>query len=273
MHTGTLELVGEDEGDGTVLLSQVKGTSIRRIKTGRAWDKNFGGQKRDTEVIGLGIAIGSTILIGGVAGAGKSTGALQLSDIIAKQTKREVMYVAAEESEEMIKDRASRLRFEAAELVRIFPMGCKTDLAASLVRRRPVAIILDSLPGLVESPEEGVTLCSRLKLIAVELDAPILIIDHINKQDDFAGLEKLKHCVDTTITLFNTGEGEYREMTTEKNRFGMANVVTTMLMTEQGLIDVDDEEEEEEDEEITDDRCSCAGSINNECPIHGRMKE
>lgn len=236
--------------DETVLLSDVTGASIERILTGYAWDRCFGGIKEGLDVVGKGIALGTTILLGGVAGAGKSTLALQLSDIIASEKKREVFYVAAEESAAQIKDRALRLNLQSSACIRLVPMGAQVDLGATLLARKPVAVIVDSLPGFVETPDEAVELCKSLKHVAVQLNAPILIIDHINKQDDFAGFEKLKHEVDTTISLFTTGDGERREMTTHKNRFGMANVTVGLLMTERGLVDsfVEDEEEEDEDE-------------------------
>ena len=157
------------------------------------------------------------------------------------------MYVAAEEGEHDIKLRFERLNLKSPHLVRVFPMGNHADLVETLRSRAPCATFFDSLPGFVSSPEEGLELCKALKPIAVSLDMPMIVIDHINKQDDFAGLEALQHAVDTLITLFPTGEDELREMEVVKNRNGKAHITLNMMMTETGIFPVLDEETAEDD--------------------------
>ncbi len=235
---------GEVIEDGTILLSAVIGDKLKRILTGiPSFD----------DLVGGGIAQSSVILLGGMAGAGKSTIALQLSDNIAGSLNRETLYIAAEESAPQIKDRAYRLALKNPHLVRLFPMGNQADVSMCLQQRKPCAVIVDSLPGFVSGLEEAVDFCKILKSFAVELDAPFIIIDHVNKADDFAGLEKLKHEVDTTITIYPTGEGEIREMTILKNRFGQANKTIELLMTETGLIEYGSPDGEEDDDETEDE--------------------
>ena len=196
---------------------------LTRIQSG-PWDKCFGG----------GIVTTSVTIIGGCPAAGKSTMALQLSNRIAEVTNREIIYVGTEESVQEIKSRAIRLQLTCMHLIRIHPMGSSADLGSILTSRKPSAIILDSLPGLTSDPEIAVELCKRFKDYAVELNAPVIIIDHVTKGDDFAGLMQLQHAVDTLLSLFPNENG-MRELATVKNRFGPANISVKLGMAERGL--------------------------------------
>jgi len=224
-HTPEAEKIGDD----TILLSDVSPAPIHRLKTG-PWDLCFGPEKPPYGVVSTSVS-----LLGGMPGAGKSTLALQLCDIIASYTQREIIYIGAEESPEQMADRARRLELESLHMIRVFPMGSNADVVDTLMRYKPCAVILDSLPGLVSDAEMGVTLCTRLKQFAIDLKAPFLVIDHVTKQDDFAGLMKLQHAVDTLITIYPDDEG-IRTMTTIKNRFGPANVSVELAMTTKGLV-------------------------------------
>jgi DNA repair protein RadA/Sms len=215
-----------DDHDGTKLLSDASIKETSRIVTG-PWDPCFGG----------GIVLGATVLIGGAPGAGKSTLALQLADVIATQS-GEVLYVATEESSGQIRDRALRLKVQSLSKIR---MACTKDgfqasLKETLLTRKPKAIIVDSLTGLVGTDlEAAAETCDRLKDYATELNCPALVIDHVTKQGDFAGLMKLQHVVDTTISFFPHEPGcETRGMTTVKNRFG-PNTSLCLVMLESGL--------------------------------------
>jgi len=257
---------GDDGKDQTILLSEVSETPITKIVTG-PWDKCFSDSSS-----GGGIATTSVTLIGGAPGAGKSTLSLQLADKISARMQREILYVGAEESVNEIKNRAMRLKLESMSLMRMHPMGSNAELGDILLNRRPCAIILDSLPGLVSDPEMAVELCKRFKSYAVELDSPVIIIDHITKQDDFAGLMQLQHAVDTTLSLFPTpdysmcrceikcedGKHFIRELSTIKNRYGPANVMMDLEMSAKGLIVglgayIETDDDEDEDEEYEDD--------------------
>jgi DNA repair protein RadA/Sms len=242
--------------DGVVRLSEIESSTRRRISTGinsldRLWGSEAGSATSKEQ--GAGIVTGSVTLIGGKAGAGKSTICLQIASTIALTQQRDVMLILAEESEGDIKARADRLRLLGKEFILIFPMGNPYDVVECLRNRKPAAVFFDSLPGFVSSPEEGVELCKALKPIAVDLQSPFIVIDHINKQDDFAGLEKLQHEVDTLITIFPTDEGELRELEVTKNRNGPANIQAHLLMTETGLHEVIAEIDDETNNDESDD--------------------
>lgn len=239
---GISSLSGED--DQTILLDDVAAAELERISVGHA-DAIFGG----------GLTIASTNLIGGEPGAGKSTLALQLCDIISSKAQRETIYISAEERSQEVKSRATRLQLKNTKLIRLYPIGATASLGDIIVARKPACVIVDSLPGLTDDPEEAVRFCKRLKELCVESLAPAIIIDHVTKQDDIAGLMALQHAVDAIATLFCTGDGEEREMTVRKNRNGPANHSIYWEMTASGLIPKlpVDEGEAEDGSSIIDD--------------------
>jgi hypothetical protein len=176
-----------------------------------------------------------------------TTMALQICDGIANTTQREIIYVGAEQAAKEIRDTFDRLRLKNHHLMRIVPLGSDANIAQILLTRRPCAAVFDSLPGLGLDAEEGVAFCKALKGYAVELEAPILVIDHVTKADNFAGLKALQHEVDTLVTLRGEKD-EPRELASTKNRHG-ACVEMTLIMTEWGLRAATKEELEEEEEE------------------------
>jgi DNA repair protein RadA/Sms len=224
--------------DSTVLLSEIRSDGVERIVTSTFWDRIFGGESKP------GIAVTSLTLLGGGPGAGKSTSALQLADMIAKaRPDGEVLYILAEQANEEVREYAARLNLERLTQIRIFPMGSTDDLATVLTARRPVAVFLDSLSKFCSGPDEAVDLCTAMKPHAVLLRAPFVVIDHVTKSGEYAGLKALEHEVDTTIMITETGQGELREIEVDKNRFGPAHVPVTVLMTEHhGLLGLSEEE-------------------------------
>ena len=228
------------EEDTTILLSNVarKPQGLDRLQTG-PWDHTFGGG--DTRVIDgathvtmTGIATTSTILLGGTPGAGKSTLCLQLAAAIAGPY-GEVLYIGTEETEEQILDRADRLGIGNTDKIRLFPMGSSADLGSVLTNRAPKAIMVDSLPGLIQDTDLAVEFCKRMKEYCAKIKAPAIIIDHVNKEGDFAGLMALQHEVDTLMVM-RCIDKVTRELSPIKNRFGPTDRSVLLDMTAQGLV-------------------------------------
>ena len=226
---------GKDKYPGMKLLSEVEaGAGVRHIPTG-PWDSCFGVSYETKQA---GIVQASINLVGGVPGAGKSTLSLQLANNLAGSLKKEVVYIAAEEDLLAVKERAKRLGLQHLNLIQGISAlgGMQTELGGLLLGVRPSGIILDSLPGLgLETPEMGVEYCSALKGYAVELQCPIIVIDHATKSDDLAGLLALQHAVDATLVMY-VNPDQSRTLTPLKNRNGPCDVEVRLLMTEHGLI-------------------------------------
>jgi predicted ATP-dependent serine protease len=211
--------------EDTVLLSDARVSEVVRIPTG-ILDDVFGG----------GLVITSVNLIAGPPGAGKTTLFLQLADIIAEhydETRREVLYIANEQEASEIKTTAKRIEIKHLGRIRIVKAmgGLRRDLGSLLLEYRPAAIILDSLTKLSDDPQVGCTILERLKSYAVELLAPCLVVNQINKDGDHAGLQKLQHAVDAVYMLDKDDTDGSRFFYSTKNRFGEAPKGIELLMT------------------------------------------
>ena len=218
--------------DMSVLLSDVESAEKDRLSVG-VFNEIFGGKEPRA-----GIVRTSTVLIGGKPG-----------EVIIASTQREVLYIASEEDLPEIKSRAERLGLKHGHLLRMVPaMSGDVKLESILANRRPSAIILDSLQGFAnEDLELSVQLCVTLKKFAVTLQAPVIISSQVNKDEDFAGLNKLQHAVDELVTFRVDEEfGQIRYLEVLKNRNGRAFVELRLEMTERGLIVSPEEDETEE---------------------------
>lgn len=234
---------GEKKYPDYILLDEVEDSENDRIISG-PWDYVFGG----------GIVTTSCTIIGGAPGAGKSTLFIQMADAISRKLKRDVAYIATEESLKQIKGRAKRLKLlPNKNLGMIAAMGGLPNVSEILNRVKPAAIFLDSVQGLAGNSEDvAVELCNILKKVAVLREAPVIISSHVNKSDEIAGLMALQHVVDATMTFFPDESG-VRILEVEKNRDGQAFISTTFQMTEFGLEVLELEADKEEQEVDEDD--------------------
>jgi DNA repair protein RadA/Sms len=203
---------------------------------------------------GGGIVTTSTTLFAGTPGAGKSTGLLQILSVIAKaHASREVLYVAAEECLAEVRMRADRIGIDNQDQFRMVPaMKGVENLSEIMLRYKPCGIVLDSLNGLAtDDAAMQAQLCKVSKEFAVELNCPIIVISHVNKDIDIAGAMTLQHEVDMTAIIEGEGD-DLRVISVKKNRFGRP-VSMGFDMTAQGLVParLDEDDEDEEDEEET----------------------
>lgn len=254
------------DGDGTILLGKSKSADVDRLQTG-FWDKVWGYAEDKKGRRTYGIVRGSTTLIGGAPGGGKSTLIMQISRSVAKLHYKgvgtEPLYVASEEQIEQIHARADRLELTEDEklMIRMVPaMSGGVDLNGILERYKPPLMILDSLKGLVgEDDAKAIEVCKIFKQFCTVYKCPGILLTHVTKEEMIAGKLTLQHEVDTTMTLFPDDERviEYepgkseavRVLDVVKNRNGPAFVSQEFLMTALGLVEYEEPEEDEEDEE------------------------
>lgn len=231
--------------DSTVLMSDAKGSvKTDRIRTGLV-DEVFGG----------GIARTSVNLLAGDPGAGKTTLALQLCDIVlAHFPDKEALYIANEQSDEEIADTGSRLQLECKSRIRIVKAmgGVTHDIGDLLLYYKPCFTILDSITKWAgEDMSLAVVIVQRLKDYCVKLNAPCLVINQITKEGDHAGLKQLEHAVDMaamfeTLLDMLSDDGKPiapkdapRRLLSSKNRFGPAPEEQYFRMTETGLVQME----------------------------------
>ncbi len=197
-------------------------------------------------VLGGGIMRGSSVLVGGEPGIGKSTLLLQIAALAGVRGR--VLYISGEESAAQIRLRADRLglRREGLEVL------CTGDLAealAALERVKPALFVVDSLQtlssaeaGAVPGTANQVKYCSlELSDWARERGSACFLVAHVTKDGIIAGPKAAEHTVDVVL-MFEQSESDVRFLRSAKNRFGSTDEVGLFTMTERGLAELSDPE-------------------------------
>jgi len=196
-------------------------------------------------VLGGGWVPGSTVLIGGDPGIGKSTLILQAAAKVAGRG-GEVVYVSGEESPGQLAMRAARL--ELGDLaIRILTETEIDRIGATLAAAGPELVIVDSIqtlysealtsvPGSVAQVREC---AAQLVRYAKASSATLVMIGHVTKEGAIAGPRVLEHMVDAVL-YFEGDKGErFRVVRAAKNRFGAVNELGVFAMTDRGLAQID----------------------------------
>ncbi|HSV55633.1 MAG TPA: DNA repair protein RadA, partial [Magnetospirillaceae bacterium] len=195
-------------------------------------------------VLGGGVMKGSTILVGGEPGIGKSTLMLQVA--ARAGVRGRVLYVSGEESAPQIRLRADRLGLSREDL----EVLCTGDLGivlSALDQCRPRALVVDSLQTL-RSEEAGAVpgTVNQVKYCALVLSewardagAAVFLVAHVTKEGAIAGPKAAEHMVDAVL-YFEQTDGDLRFLRAAKNRFGSTDEVGLFTMTETGLAEVSD---------------------------------
>jgi DNA repair protein RadA/Sms len=194
-------------------------------------------------VLGGGIMKGSSILIGGEPGIGKTTLMLQLAGTI--KSKGRILYISGEESPEQLKMHADRIGM-SSPAIEVFSDTEMSALTAVLDKVNPVLIIIDSVQTIIDH-ELGMVAgtVNQIKYCSAELiewvkskTAALFLIGHITKEGTIAGPKVIEHMVDTVLS-FESADNDIRFLRTNKNRFGPSDEIGIFRMTEQGLIQID----------------------------------
>ncbi len=195
-------------------------------------------------VLGGGIMKGSTVLVGGEPGIGKSTLLLQVACGLAAGHR--ALYVSGEESPGQIKQRADRLGLGSSAL-RIF---AETELAAldrCLRELDPEFLVVDSVQTL-RSPDLGSVpgtvnqikyCCHEIAEWARERNASVFFIAHVTKEGAIAGPKVIEHMVDTVL-YFDQSGSDVRFLRAAKNRFGSVDEIGLFTMQDRGLVQIQD---------------------------------
>lgn len=197
--------------------------------------------------VGGGLVPDSVSILTARPGAGKSTLLLQLSKSYADRGLR-VLYVSGEESESQIKSRADRIMESLPENVWVLSTN-SMDSAISEIKKIDADIIfLDSIQTftLAEfdnkagSPTQTIEVANKTVEIAKdeEKKRALIMIGHMTKSGEMAGLRTLEHLVDTVLVLDGQSDEDLRVLTSTKNRFGRTGEIGLFSMTEDGLVEI-----------------------------------
>jgi DNA repair protein RadA/Sms len=193
-------------------------------------------------ILGGGLVPGSTVLIGGEPGIGKSTLALQLALLMSDL---KILYISGEESAEQIRLRAERIGqlhencFILTETYLESILDQISDFSPGLIVIDSIQTLytdlIDSSPGSVAQIREC---ASRLIRYSKEYHIPVILIGHINKEGHIAGPKVLEHIVDTVLQFEGDDNNLYRLLRSVKNRYGSTADLCIFEMTGTGLKEV-----------------------------------
>lgn len=200
------------------------------------------GNKELNRVLGGGIVKGSLILLGGDPGIGKSTILMQ---ICRNLSNIKILYVSGEESLRQLKLRANRLDVSNENLM----IMTETDveiIIEEIKTLKPQLVMIDSIQTMMinelTSSAGSITQvreCTNLIMhTAKDLDIPVLVVGHVNKEGSIAGPKVLEHIVDTVLYFEGDKLSSFRILRAVKNRFGSTNEIGVFEMSDKGLKEV-----------------------------------
>lgn len=192
------------------------------------------------DLLGGGFVSGSSVLLIGTPGAGKSTLVMQLlknMDVIS-------LYVSGEESLQQLKLRADRLEINSSGMLLLFETSVNRILQ-HVERCRPEVLVVDSIQTVYTDLSESIPggpaqirKCSYMLRRAAQRKGFILIlVGQVTKGGKAAGPKVLEHVVDVVLYLeVEEGSSKSRALHASKNRFGSTTPGCALLMQKTGLV-------------------------------------
>lgn len=207
-------LNGEDCSDKVRTLSQIDTEDEIRYSTGAG---------ELDRVLGGGLVKGSLVLLGGEPGIGKSTLLLQICSYFGRE--HTILYVSGEESVRQVKLRADRLGVVTTNLY-LLSITDAESVCSTITATRPDIVIIDSIQTMnirdISSSSGSITQvreCTNMFMhLAKDLEIPIFLVGHVNKDGAIAGPKVMEHIVDTVLFFEGDRHQSYRLLRAVKNR-------------------------------------------------------
>jgi len=212
---------------------EVPAKYYNRVKTGDpVLDEVFGGADLP------GILPGASILFTGFPGAGKSTMALQMADLLQSNAGKSVLYNVGEENKFMVKMAADRLGLRQNFCISNF--ADTTKLLEYCEENDIDVLFQDSIQTLRNGDDlDGARLMKTVgHMLAAHASSrgmTAFIIGQITKTGEFSGPMQLKHTLDAHCHLSLNKENGNRIFELQKNRFGPAFMPYEFFMSANGL--------------------------------------
>ena len=196
-------------------------------------------------VLGNGILKGSTCLIAGEPGIGKTTLLMQVADAISRQGKK-VFYFSGEESLSQLYQRARRIHADSGEIF-LANTSEVNSIVAAMETECPDLLIVDSIQTVYDkniASSAGSIIQVRSGTLAISstaknLGVSTILISHITKEGSIAGPKITEHIVDAVISFEGDENRGNRILRSSKNRFSSTNEVGIFEMTEMGLTPIE----------------------------------
>lgn len=215
-----------------------------QVEAGGRWAS---GIEEFDRILGGGALRGSTILVGGEPGIGKSTLMLQVAGRLAEISKKPVLYISGEEAPAQIKIRAERVGIRDSARLMILNEQRLGAICKAVVEIQAAAVIADSIqtifPGMTK---EGLgtihqvgEVTFQLSQLAKSQKIPVFLIGHITKSGEFAGPKAIEHLVDVALYIEGGRESDIRILRAVKNRYGSTEEIGVFQMNESGMREIE----------------------------------
>lgn len=224
--------------------TRVNASALREVSSSDAALISSGLFELD-RVLGGGFVAGSTTLLYGEPGVGKSTLALMTLRELASD--HEVLLIAAEESASQVAQRARRLGEIPARLH--IATTTSVEAASELIAEGGRALcVIDSISAMSDETLSSVVgsvpqvraAAERLCSVAKSTNTALLLIGHVTKDGELAGPRALEHLVDTVVRIEGDRHGTLRTVRAQKHRFGATGEVGLFEMVGEGLREISD---------------------------------
>lgn len=236
----------EKTGKKVILDEDNKAKKLREIEINES-ERIHSVYEEFDRAVGGGLVRDSVSILTARPGAGKSTLLLQLSKSYADSGLK-VLYVSGEESESQIKSRSLRIMKEEPKNLWILSTN-SMDLAIKEMKSTSADIvILDSIQTFTlqefdnkqGSPTQTIEVAGKAVEMAKNPDKKraFIMVGHMTKTGEMAGLRTLEHLVDTVLILDGSPDEDLRILTSSKNRFGRTGEIGLFSMDEEGLIEI-----------------------------------
>ena len=236
----------EKTGKKVILDEDNKAKKLREIEINES-ERIHSVYEEFDRAVGGGLVRDSVSILTARPGAGKSTLLLQLSKSYADSGLK-VLYVSGEESESQIKSRSLRIMEEEPKNLWILSTN-SMDLAIKEIKSTSADIvILDSIQTFTlqefdnkqGSPTQTIEVAGKAVEMAKNPDKKraFIMVGHMTKTGEMAGLRTLEHLVDTVLILDGSPDEDLRILTSSKNRFGRTGEIGLFSMDEEGLIEI-----------------------------------
>ncbi len=195
-------------------------------------------------VLGGGLTQGSSILLGGDPGIGKTTLCFAIASRMVGLGQK-VLYVSGEESLRQLSSRRKRLMLD-----HVFPIlttnRCE-DILGAIEEGKYDLVIIDSiqsvynskLPMLPGSLSQIKDVSTRLIREMKRLETAHIFIGHVTKEGAIAGPKLLEHMVDTVLYFEGDKMLPFRMLRAIKNRYGSVDEVGIFQMQKERLVSVE----------------------------------
>lgn len=222
-------------------------TKVQGLKTSpRQLERFATGISELDRVLGGGMVNSEVVLLAASPGAGKSTLCLSVANVFAHAGKK-VLYCSGEESVEQIGIRADRIGVDSDNILLVHTSSLE-DILGHINEQEPDLFIVDSLQtvasselsGSIGSIAQSKEAANALNMEAKRRGCRAILVNQVNKSEDFAGSSSIQHVVDAALFIESDRNSPLKTLKAYKNRFGSTEETGLFRHTDKGLEEVPD---------------------------------